>query len=134
MHIHIEIDGNIRSMPRPKFTVTKKGKVITYIDTKYRKWLKELRNKIENQIDDNYKHILPADKNKYVVGVNAVFYVKRDKDIDNMLKSVLDAMQGIIYENDIQVYGIHALKYKIKCGTEKMVIDVIINSKYVGGK
>jgi Holliday junction resolvase RusA-like endonuclease len=33
-------------------------------------------------------------------------------DIDNMVKSVLDALKGVVYDNDIQVNVLHVVKYQ----------------------
>jgi len=35
----------------------------------------------------------------------------RDKDVDNCAKSVLDALNGILYDDDKQVVGLHVIKY-----------------------
>jgi crossover junction endodeoxyribonuclease RusA len=48
------------------------------------------------------------------VSVEIGFYYKgRDFDLDNAIKSVLDGMNGIVYENDRQVEAITAYKFKL---------------------
>ncbi len=42
----------------------------------------------------------------------AFFWKNMRKDIDGPLKSVLDAMQGIVYVNDNQIVDLHVLKGK----------------------
>lgn len=43
--------------------------------------------------------------------VKLTFYVKVDRaDLDNLTKAVLDAMQGIIYENDKQIMRLFITK------------------------
>lgn len=37
------------------------------------------------------------------VRLSADFYIKRDKDIDNMLNSLQDCLEGIVIENDKQI-------------------------------
>jgi Holliday junction resolvase RusA-like endonuclease len=39
------------------------------------------------------------------------------KDIDNTTKSLLDALQGVAYENDRQVDALHVVKYKSDLAT-----------------
>jgi Holliday junction resolvase RusA-like endonuclease len=42
--------------------------------------------------------------------VSILFVVRRDKDIDNMMKPILDVLEGIIYENDRLIYEISGRK------------------------
>ena len=45
------------------------------------------------------------------VGINLIFQVsKKNKDLDNMVKFILDAMEGIVFKNDRQVASIYARK------------------------
>ena len=41
------------------------------------------------------------------------FYLKgkRNIDLDNLLKALLDGMEGILFENDKMIYEIHAEKF-----------------------
>jgi Holliday junction resolvase RusA-like endonuclease len=38
-------------------------------------------------------------------------FLKRDRDIDSCLKAILDAFEGILYDNDRQVFDLHVSKY-----------------------
>lgn len=42
------------------------------------------------------------------------FYKKRPKDIDNVLKALLDALEGILFENDSQIYELYIQKKPFK--------------------
>lgn len=42
---------------------------------------------------------------RYDVSVWATFPDRRNRDIDNVVKMVLDALQGVAYQNDAQVDG-----------------------------
>jgi Holliday junction resolvase RusA-like endonuclease len=48
------------------------------------------------------------------LGSNAPFAVTKCPDIDNLIKLVLDALQGIAYANDNVVFGLSASKHWIK--------------------
>lgn len=52
--------------------------------------------------------IFPADRR---LRVDIVFVVRANKDIDNMLKPLLDVLQGIVYVNDSLIFEIHAQKH-----------------------
>jgi Holliday junction resolvase RusA-like endonuclease len=46
------------------------------------------------------------------IGLSIYFYVNRkNRDIDNMLKPVLDALEGILYINDRQINKLFVYKY-----------------------
>ena len=43
--------------------------------------------------------------------IEIIFYVKNiQRDLDNMLKATLDALQGIVFRNDNQIMIIHTYK------------------------
>ena len=51
------------------------------------------------------------------------FFLTRDnKDIDNIIKFYLDAMQGIVFKNDLQVKTIVALKVKSTRGETTIMV------------
>jgi len=41
-----------------------------------------------------------------------LFKNPHQKDVDNLAKFTLDAMQGILYENDKMVFELHAFKHE----------------------
>ena len=41
----------------------------------------------------------------------AIFYVSRDKDVDNMTKLIVDVLQSAVYRNDIEVQHLILDKY-----------------------
>ncbi|MBP6281003.1 MAG: RusA family crossover junction endodeoxyribonuclease [Leptotrichiaceae bacterium] len=84
---------------------------------KGRKFEKEAKIEIVNQ----YKG--KALKSRLNVKVDLYFKDKRSRDIDNYNKGILDAMTGIIYEDDSQIDKL-SLSKKIGCGFNK--IEIII--------
>ena len=57
---------------------------------------------------------IPLFKKDEPIKVSLHYYFKNphQKDVDNLAKFTLDAMQGIIYENDKMVYELHAFKHE----------------------
>jgi len=45
-----------------------------------------------------------------VVNINQYFGDKRKRDIDGAIKIILDAMEGIVYNNDNQIVEMHVTK------------------------
>ena len=72
--------------------------------------LKEFEQKILQYFDSQYEEInMLEGKLKLTVS----FYLKgrRSIDLDNLLKALLDGMEGILFENDKMIYEIHAEKF-----------------------
>lgn len=59
------------------------------------------------------------------VKVNVNFYLKRDRDIDN-LKILLDSLQGIIIDNDSQVVSLYIAKHKSDNPRVEIEVDTLI--------
>lgn len=90
---------DITPRPAPRIRFNKKG------GRYYETWYNEYRNEIKSQV------------NKYVLGnlfkgylkIDLLFYKNRPVtaddygDCDNLAKGVLDALNGILYEDDSQV-------------------------------
>jgi len=52
------------------------------------------------------------------------FYIKRDCDIDGRLKCLLDALNGLAYEDDRQIVELVVTKNKVKKGEECTVVQI----------
>lgn len=53
-----------------------------------------------------------------------VYYSNFRSDIDQGIKSILDALEGICYVNDNQVYHLNVVKVKVKKGDERCEVIV----------
>ncbi|TLD85802.1 RusA family crossover junction endodeoxyribonuclease [Helicobacter sp. MIT 05-5294] len=60
------------------------------------------------------------------IQVSIDFFVNNvNRDLDNMIKSTLDGLQGIAFKNDSQIFKIVCLKNKSKAkNTEKVIIKI----------
>lgn len=55
------------------------------------------------------------------IALNVFFYGARpNADLDNLLKSVFDALSGVVIDDDIQVRSVWAVRRK---GTKRTVIE-----------
>ncbi|MCE7937131.1 MAG: RusA family crossover junction endodeoxyribonuclease [Chloroflexi bacterium CFX6] len=69
------------------------------------------------QIDDE------ARSGRWYAGVT--FYrFKRRGDVDNLLKAVLDALQGVVWHDDAQVDAIDARRMRCRRGEDRAVVAV----------
>lgn len=59
------------------------------------------------------------------VKVSVHFHIKGDRsiDLDNMLKSLLDNLEGMVFENDSQINELLAYKHQ-NSASNKMVVNV----------
>ena len=94
-HIRAEIRGPCVPCPRAR---AKRGHG-AYYPKRYTDWHDMAQVELVSQCG----RLLWADN----VLVGVTFYGARaNADIDNLLKSVLDAMTGVIYEDDVQVQAV----------------------------
>lgn len=57
--------------------------------------------------------------------IELIFGIKnKNRDLDNMIKATLDAMQGILFKNDCQIYKLVVEKSISKKTYEYVLIDI----------
>lgn len=99
----VTIDGATMAARRPRFTVTRAGNVATYNDPAYRRelerlgWLLQAGRKIRQPTSGDVVVELLFDRPD-----------RRAVDIDNLVKTILDAATGVLWVDDRQVVGLHA--------------------------
>jgi len=76
------------------------GRTYQYLTSEARAW-KEMA---QWQMKDGRYHLIEGP-----VEVVATFYLKRDRDVDN-LKILIDSLEGTVIENDSQVQSLHIFK------------------------
>jgi len=64
-----------------------------------------IRNGLNKHKFDKFQHPQPIN-----VNIHLKLARKRKMDVDNCLKPLLDAMQGIIYDDDSQIYSLSISK------------------------
>lgn len=84
--------------------VTRGGRTYQYLTAEARVWTEKAQWEMK---DGRHKTISGP------VEVTATFYLKHDRDVDNV-KLLLDALEGIVIKNDRQVESLHLFKEKDK--------------------
>jgi Holliday junction resolvase RusA-like endonuclease len=124
-----EVIGDPVAKARPKFRniTTKAGK--SFVSTYTPKKSVNFENQVSNAFSAKYGPVIPTEKSvkleifahfmppksipkykKAEIENGLVRFIKRP-DIDNVLKSVLDALNQVVYQDDNQVYSITCAKY-----------------------
>lgn len=89
----------------------------------------------EKEIKEHCKKFFKFKPSKMPIKCNVYFMFKRKPtvkrhhhtvrpDIDNLLKSVLDGMNGIIYEDDCQIVILNSTKKYIDEGESRIYIEI----------
>ena len=136
--IHIKIFGEPVAKGRPKFR--KMGKFVqTYTPTKTMKEEKRLKEALKSfydkaplsgplAVDLHFSFGIPKSyTKKRIKEIESNGYYHTNKpDCDNLAKLVLDAMNGIIYEDDKQIYSLHIVKKYVSPETDDPNIEIFI--------
>ena len=94
------------------FRASKRGGV--YKSKRYREYLE-----IMDEFFEKAKYeMLEGD---LVLEVDFECKSKRKRDLDNLLKSLIDSLEGRLFENDSQIIEIHATK-RIGCSSDKTIL------------
>ena len=133
--MRVEIDGKAKGKGRPRFT--KKGRFITtYTPKETKDYEKGIKNAVLRAIkdeDDNlyYKKLKMAIKVIYEP-IKSISKKKRNEligtyydkkpDIDNIIKSIMDALNKVVYEDDKQIVQLIAEKFYGE--QDKIIIEI----------
>lgn len=101
------------AMQSARFT-TRSGKIISYQPRKITEAKKFIQNYIKYELQE-YKNLFYTNKD---IILCVVFGFKSKKngfrnirpDLDNLLKFIIDAMKGIVYQDDSQIVYVNATK------------------------
>lgn len=102
---------------RPRVVKNRNGKIVAYTPSKTKVYEQTVRAAFLKELEKNESEIDLAAAKK----LSIYFWLKRPKsskrkyptvkpDIDNLIKSVLDALNGIAYRDDAQIIDISASK------------------------
>jgi len=112
------------------WTMKCSGKKVVVIKGKMAREYKEyIKWKTLEQCKNNkIKPLFPLFSKKVPVKLSIeYFYKARGKDIDNILKALLDALEGILFENDAQIVELYIKKRK----GEKNFLEISIEKHLV---
>ena len=113
--ITFKVAGEPIPAPRPR-TVTKGGKTWTYSGNKaYKDWLKAIKAGCPemHHFDD--------------VMLKVYFFTDKKIDLDNAVKGVMDALTGVLWDNDKVVWDLHITRLDASPGEPTTDIEVVGN-------
>lgn len=101
--VKIKIPGR----PVPAVRMTQRGKFVKSQAQRYLKYKEQVGWSGKSAIRS------PIPKGRYA-SVSMQFYLcgGQTPDIDNLIKAILDGLNGIAWEDDKQVVGVHAIRCK----------------------
>jgi Holliday junction resolvase RusA-like endonuclease len=128
MRVEFWVHGIPQTKGSARAFLPKKGArypVVTNDNPKNKKWARSVKIAAQNAMAKQEMGMIPG-----AVKLNCVFYVPQPKrvksglelsttrpDLDKMVRSVGDALEGVCYKNDSQVAGVVATKfYSLKPG------------------
>ncbi len=133
--MRVEIDGKAKGKGRPRFA--KKGRFITtYTPKETKDYEKGIKNAVLRAIEgkDNnlyYKKLkmvikviyepiksISKKKRSELIGT----YYDKKPDIDNIIKSIMDALNKVVYEDDKQIVQLIAEKFYGE--QDKIIIEI----------
>ena len=94
----------------------RRGNNVTYLNKKGREFRDNVQQFIKLQ---KYKTF----KNKVSVKIELYFKDKRERDIDNYFKAILDSFNGFLYEDDKLIYELSSIK-NMGCKRDYFIIEV----------
>jgi Holliday junction resolvase RusA-like endonuclease len=120
IYAHIRIPGEPLSKQRPRF-VRKNGSVFTPRETRV------AEDTVGWHVRAGCRVLMPNDQ--HIFGLRVAFYYKRRtrKDLDNMVKLVMDGISDVAWKDDSQVHEIMAWKIEQQRGdpqTELLVYTI----------
>ncbi|WP_250673527.1 RusA family crossover junction endodeoxyribonuclease [Paraclostridium ghonii] len=132
MRVNFMIDGEAKGKERPRFS-TKNGRAFTPEQTKhYENWVKLLyRTTVNHYFESNvkmsivcYYGITKKDMNAIVKNniktkefkearakLDGIIRPTKKPDLDNIIKSIADSLNGIAYKDDAQVVEVVSKKF-----------------------
>jgi Holliday junction resolvase RusA-like endonuclease len=97
-------------------SVCRNGRPIVYLSKKGSEFKKALSFIAKSKIKEPFATSVVVSIEYFTTGAVG-------KDIDNILKPILDAMNGVVYVDDKQIEELRVLKFT-KCKENKLVIKV----------
>ena len=83
--------------------------------------LKDFQKKMDEMFD-SFENL---GKLEGKLSIDVTFEMKgiRKRDIDNMMKSLLDSLEGKVFENDSEIYEMNVKKFD-NCNQDKTIISI----------
>ena len=115
----ITIPISPKPQSRPRSTVVK-GRIKVYEDKEAKIYKEAIKIVCKNRIKEKIQKPNP-------VSLHIIFYLKnistKKPDVDNLSKAILDALNGLLFDDDAQV--IYLVSEKIQSDSESVVIKIL---------
>ena len=97
----------------------------SYRSFKSRVYKSQKLKDFKKKMDDMFDTFENVEKLEGKLSIDIVFEMKgsRKRDIDNMMKSLLDSLEGKVFENDNQIYEMNVKKFE-NCNEDKTIISI----------
>jgi Holliday junction resolvase RusA-like endonuclease len=118
--LHMTVEGVPMVQERPRHAFN--GNTVHVFDPSARA-KKSFKKAIRRSLFDLGVHqgMLPLFKGQQSLEVTVEFWVKNDlKDVDNLFKFVLDALEKVVYHNDRFIRIIHAHKHHVAAAAKEL--------------
>lgn len=92
------------------------GRIYTPYEVK--KWMKQARAVVKEAVPEELK--VPIESN---IVLMLAYYGK--KDLDNVLSTICDMLQGVLIKNDKQVACVQAVKFPMKAEKVTVIVGVL---------
>jgi Holliday junction resolvase RusA-like endonuclease len=125
MILHIEIDDEPLVAERARFHFLRRSRhTICYDPCRFNK--RAVRAACRQALEECGVTGFPFFVNKELKVVVTFFVKNRRKDVDNLLKFILDALQTVAYKNDCCIFDVHAKKKAVTL-EEGTTIEIEVN-------
>jgi len=120
MHLEFTVPGPPVPKARPRVTVTGRGTFTPKKTKDYQELVAMAAMVAYKKSTEPFPWPLDAGYR-----VDCVFYFKGipTKDLDNLAKSIFDALEGVLYTNDRQIMEAHLYK-RLKAAEDKAVVRI----------
>ena len=97
----------------------------SYRSFKNRVYKSQRLKDFQKKMYDMFNSFKNVEKLEGKLSIDIVFEMKgsRKRDIDNMMKSLLDSLEGRIFENDNQIYEMNIKKFE-NCKADQTIISI----------
>ena len=127
MTVNVTLIGVPVAQPRPRIKRLSNNRVIVYDPSQPKKT--KCRSAVRLSLQEIGINQRPIFSGQEPLSVTAYFYVSSNaKDLDNMLKFLLDVLEGPVYLNDSSSSICHIEAHKILCPSAEQKTRVVIEN------
>ena len=128
--IRFDIKGEPIAQARMRMHHRRRGRTVLYDPSKRLKDL--LRNEIRNDListdfsDRDFPLFQDRAGSSPDLSISVKFFIARDKDLDNMLKALMDVLQVVVYSDDRKIKKISAKKFRANNNNARLELAIAI--------